>query len=398
MRVRFLTSIHYCESLMNLDRSACVKASVLVVDDKPDNLRLLSTILTDRGYEVRQALSGRMALTAARTRLPDLILLDVKMPDLNGYQVCEQLKADERTCHIPVIFLSALDRSPDKIKGFNAGGVDYITKPFQESEVVVRVEHHLEIARLQARLERQNAQLQQEIRDRIATERELLRSNEDLEQFARAVSHDLQQPLQSILGFSKILSLQDSQLSEAEVHNALSRIVQAGERMQQLIQDLLAYAQVDVSRTLEVVNCDLVVAEAIDNLQAAISQTGARIVVSRLPTVKGKSIQLIQVFQNTIGNALKFTRPDVPPEIDISVELREGEWVFRVRDNGIGINPQHYDLLFQLFQRLHSSDRYPGTGIGLATCKKIVESHGGRIWLESKLGMGTTFFFSLPKS
>lgn len=383
---------------MNLDRSARVKASVLVVDDKPDNLRLLSTILTDRGYEVRQALSGRMALTAARTRPPDLVLLDIKMPDLDGYQVCEKLKADERTRHIPVIFLSALDRSPDKIKGFSAGGVDYITKPFQESEVVVRVEHHLEIARLQARLERQNAQLQQEIRDRIATERELLRSNEDLEQFAHAVSHDLQQPLQSILGFSKILSLQYAQLSETEVSNSLSRIVQAGERMQQLIEDLLAYSQVDVSRSLEVVNCDLVVAEALDNLQAAISQTDACIAISPLPTLKGKSTQLIQVFQNLIGNALKFTQADVPPEIDISVELGEGEWVFRVRDNGIGIDPQHYDRLFQLFQRLHPSDRYPGTGIGLATCKKIVENHGGRIWVESQLGMGTTFFFSLPKS
>ncbi|RMG09206.1 MAG: hybrid sensor histidine kinase/response regulator [Cyanobacteria bacterium J055] len=382
---------------MNLDRSVRVKASVLVVDDKPDNLRLLSTILTDQGYEVRQALSGRMALTAARIRPPDLVLLDVKMPDLNGYQVCEQLKADEQTRHIPVIFLSALDRSPDKIKGFSSGGADYITKPFQESEVVVRVEHHLEIARLQARLERQNAQRQQEIRDRIAMERELLRSNKDLEQFAHAVSHDLQQPLQSILGFSKILSLQYSQLSEAEVGKYLWRIVQAGERMQQLIEDLLAYSQVDVSRSLEVVNCDRVVAEALDNLQAAISQTGARIAISPLPTIKGKSAQLIQVFQNLIGNALKFTRPDVPPDIDISVELGEGEWVFRVRDNGIGIDPQHYDRLFQLFQRLHLSDRYPGTGIGLATCKKIVESHGGRIWVESKPGWGTTFFFSLPK-
>jgi two-component system, sensor histidine kinase and response regulator len=383
---------------MNPHRAALVKASVLVVDDKPDNLRLLSAILTDRGYEVRQALSGQMALTAARTRPPDLVLLDIKMPDLNGYEVCKQLKTDERTRHIPVIFLSALDRSPDKVKGFSAGGADYITKPFQESEVVVRVEHQLEIAELQARLQRQNAQLQQEIRDRIATEQELLRSNEDLEQFAHAVSHDLQQPLQSILGFGKILLLKYPYLLETDVCNYLSRIVQAGERMQLLIEDLLAYSQVDVSRSIEVVDCDRILAEAIENLQAAISQTQAHITIQPLPTLKGKPIQLIQVFQNLIGNALKFTHLGVSPEIQISAQVRESEWVFKVSDNGIGIDPRHHKLLFQLFQRLHPSERYPGTGIGLATCKKIVESHGGRIWVESQPGKGTTFFFTLPKS
>lgn len=383
---------------MNPHRVASVKASVLVVDDKPDNLRLLSAILTDQGYEVRQALSGQMAITAAQNRPPDLVLLDIKMPDLNGYQVCEQLKTDERTRRIPIIFLSALDRSPDKVKGFSAGGADYITKPFQSSEVLVRVEHQLEIARLQAQLERQNAQLQQEIRDRIATEKELLRSNEDLEQFARVVSHDLQQPLQSILGFGKILLLKYPNLLESEICNYLSRIVQAGERMQQLIEDLLAYSQVDVSRSIEVIDCDRVLAEAIENLQAAISQTHAHLSTAPLPQVKGKSSQLIQVFQNLIGNALKFTRSNVPPEIEISAEIQEGEWVFRVRDNGIGIEPQNFDRLFQLFTRLHPSDRFPGTGIGLATCKKIVESHGGRIWVESQTGVGTTFFFTLPKA
>jgi two-component system, sensor histidine kinase and response regulator len=382
---------------MNPDRAAQVKVSVLVVDDKPDNLRLLSAILADRGYDVRQALNGRMALTAAQTRPPDLVLLDIKMPDLNGYQVCEQLKTNDRTRHIPVIFLSALDRSPDKVKGFSAGGVDYITKPFQESEVLVRVEHQLEIARLQTRLEQQNAQLQQEIRDHIATERELLRSNEDLEQFAHAVSHDLQQPLQSILGFGKILSLKYPYISEADVCHYLSRIVQAGERMQQLIEDLLAYSQVDVSRSLEVVDCNQILTEAIDNLQAAISATHAHLIITPLPQLKGKHTQLIQVFQNLISNALKFTHLDVSPQIRISAEAQESEWVFQVSDNGIGIEPQNRDLLFQLFQRLHPSDRYPGTGIGLATCKKIVESHGGRIWVQSQSGVGTTFYFTLPK-
>ncbi|MGB7273007.1 MAG: response regulator [Geitlerinemataceae cyanobacterium] len=383
---------------MTPHRAAPIKASVLVVDDKPENLRLLSAILTDRGYEVRQALSGHMAITAIHTRPPDLVLLDIKMPDINGYQVCKQLKTDERTRRIPVIFLSALDRSPDKVKGFSAGGVDYITKPFQESEVVVRVEHQLEIARLQAQLERQNAQLQQEIHDRIATEKELLRSNEDLEQFARAVSHDLQQPLQSILGFGKIILQKYPYLLESDICKYLSRIVQAGERMQQLIEDLLAYSQVEVSRSLEVVDCNEILAEAMENLEAAIAKTNAKVNIKPLPRLKGKSAQLIQVFQNVLGNALKFTHPNIPPKIKVWADEREDEWVFQVRDNGIGIEPHHFDRLFQLFARLHPNDRFPGTGIGLATCKKIVESHGGNIWIESTPGKGTTFLFTLPKS
>ncbi|MGB3559701.1 MAG: ATP-binding protein [Geitlerinemataceae cyanobacterium] len=383
---------------MTPHRAAPIKASVLVVDDKPENLRLLSAILTDRGYEVRQALSGHMAITAIHTRPPDLVLLDIKMPDINGYQVCKQLKTDERTRRIPVIFLSALDRSPDKVKGFSAGGVDYITKPFQESEVVVRVEHQLEIARLQAQLERQNAQLQQEIHDRIATEKELLRSNEDLEQFARAVSHDLQQPLQSILGFGKIILQKYSYLLESDICKYLSLIVQAGERMQQLIEDLLAYSQVEVSQSIEIVDCNKILAEAIENVEAAITAKKAHLNIKPLPQLQGKPAQLIQVFQNLLGNALKFTHPNIPPEIQVWAEERENEWMFQVSDNGIGIEPQNFDRLFQLFARLHPNDRFPGTGIGLATCKKIVESHGGHIWVESTPGKGTTFLFTLPKS
>lgn len=383
---------------MNHDRADQVKASVLVVDDKPENLRLLSAILTEQGYEVRQALSGRIALTAAQTRPPDLVLLDIKMPDMNGYQVCEQLKTHERTRHIPVIFLSALDRPPDKIKGFSAGGADYITKPFQESEVLVRVQHQLEIACWRQRLQQQNLQLQQEIHDRIAIEQELIRSNEDLEQFARAVSHDLQQPLQSLLGFSKILSMKYPHLPDAEVSRYICRIVQAGERMQQLIEDLLAYSQVDISRSLEVVDCNRILAEAIENLQAAISEKQAQLIISPLPQVQGKPAQLMQLFQNLLGNALKFTYPAVPPLVQMSAEPLDDRWLFQIRDNGIGIESQNYDRLFQLFVRLNPHDRYPGTGIGLATCKKIVESHGGRIWLESQPGNGTTFFFTLPNS
>lgn len=382
---------------MNPDRTDHVKASVLVVDDKPDNLRLLSAILTEQGYEVRQALSGRIALTAAQNRPPDLVLLDIKMPDMNGYQVCEQLKTHERTRHVPVIFLSALDRPPDKIKGFSAGGVDYITKPFQESEVLVRVQHQLEIACWRARLQQQNLQLQQEIHDRIAIERELIRSNEDLEQFARAVSHDLQQPLQSILGFSKILSMKYPHLCDAEASRYLSRIVQGAERMQQLIEDLLAYSQVDISRSLEVVDCDAILAQALENLQAAIAEKQAQVIASPLPQVNGKPAQLMQLFQNLIGNALKFTDPAVPPIVKICVQSLDEGWLFQIDDNGIGIEPQNYDRLFQLFVRLHPHDRYPGTGIGLATCKKIVENHRGQIWLESQPGNGTTFFFTLPK-
>lgn len=364
-------------------------AEILLVDDIPDNLRLLSSILTDKGYEIRKALNGKMALASAQAHPPDLILLDIKMPGISGYEVCKQLKADVHTSEIPVIFISALDEVLDKVKAFKVGGVDYITKPFQPEEVLARVESQLNLRRLQRQLTEQNQQLQ------LLNEK-LISSNKELEQFAYVVSHDLQQPLQSITGFAKIITLKYQNHLETEMSHYLTRIEDAGKRMQRLIKDLLDYCQIEnQQQQFELIDCNLVLKQVLDNLHLIISEKAVNINIDSLPTVIGNETQLIQLFQNLMTNAIKFVAPDILPQIKIFVEPKNNKWMFGIQDNGIGIKSGDLEHIFKVFHRLHSTQKYAGTGIGLATCKKIVERHGGDIWVESQPGIGTTFFFTI---
>lgn len=365
-----------------MNRSNPFKGDILLVDDTPDNLRLLSAMLTKRGFEVRKAIDGQSAIASAQADAPDLILLDVKMPEMEGYEVCKRLKAEPTTQDIPVIFISALDDVVDKVKAFAAGGVDYITKPFQEAEVMARIENQLNIQRLQRQLLEQND--------------ELVRSNRELEQFAYVVSHDLQQPLQSITGFAKLLLLRYEDSLDEPAIAYLHRMMDSGSRMQRLIQDLLAYAQVNKQeQPFESVDCNRVLEQVLDNLQAAIAEKNVVLTYDPLPTVVGSEVKLIQLFQNLIGNAIKFTHPGVTPHVSISVMQQDTKWLFSIHDNGIGIDAQNLEKVFDVFHRVHSTKDYPGTGIGLATCKKIVEIHGGYIWVESQLNAGTTFYFTL---
>ncbi|NJO80322.1 MAG: response regulator [Cyanobacteria bacterium RM1_2_2] len=360
-----------------------VKADILIVDDTPDNLRVLSAMLTNRGYEVRKALNGQRAIASVHSEPPNLILLDIKMPEMDGYEVCKQLKAAPRTCEVPIIFISALDDALDKVRAFAAGGVDYVTKPFQEAEVLARIEHQLRIQRLQHQLVEQN--------------KELLRSNRELEQFAYVVSHDLQQPLQSVTGFVKLLQLKYEPMLDRMAQDYLNRIHETGSRMQRLIQDLLTYAQVDKQeQEFQMIDCNQIFDQVLDNLQEAIITKHATITHDILPVVQGNEIQLIQLFQNLIGNGIKFVPFDVNPKIHVSVIQQKNQWQIGIQDNGIGIKAENYEQIFEIFQRVHSAETYTGTGIGLATCKKIVEQHKGQIWVTSQLGEGTTFYFTLP--
>jgi len=333
-----------------------------------------------------------MALASAHADPPDLILLDIRMPEMDGYEVCQQLKASELTQAIPVIFLSALDDVLDKVKAFGVGGVDYITKPFQTEEVLVRIEMQLRLRKLQRQLAEHNQELQK-------LNHALLVSNQELEQFAYAVSHDLQQPLQSITGFVGLIQMKYQGELDAGVLQYIDRIFEAGKRMQRLIQDLLAYAQVgQVDLALVPVESKLIVYQALANLEMLIAEKKADIIFGELPWVQGDETQLVRLFQNLIGNALKFTRSDTLPKIQISVTEQADHWLFGIHDNGIGIPAESLKDIFQAFKRLKSAQNYVGTGIGLATCKKIVKGHGGQIFAESTVGLGTVFYFTLPKA
>jgi signal transduction histidine kinase/DNA-binding response OmpR family regulator len=572
---------------------------IMVVEDTPASLHFLVDLLNEAGFFVRPASSGSLALRSAAARQPDLILLDVKMPQMDGYQVCRRLKAMEQTRNIPVLFISALADTADKVKGFNAGGVDYIAKPFQPQEVLVRIRLHLRLRELTEHLELEvnqrtaeltlaNQQLVQEITERRRVEMELSResdvnlataelsqqllspapvddiayrvlehakritgsphgyvgyidsqtgylvcptltrdvwdecrvsnktvifkefghlwgwglenrrplltntpaddprssgtppghvpirrflsapaligetlvgqvavanadddyadreldvmerlaglyaiaiqrqradeeldrhrghlqelveertaeleaTNRELEGFSYSVSHDLRAPLRHIDGFVELLRRQIESALDEKGRHYMDAISGAARKMGMLIDDLLAFSRMGRhDLTLQKVDLAHLVRDAIEELEPDAAGRNIAWRVSDLPTVMGDAAILRMVLVNLISNALKFTCPRQQAHIEIGSQPgRDSETVIFVRDNGVGFNMAHADKLFGVFQRLHSVERFEGTGIGLANVRRMIAKHGGRTWAEGKVDRGAVFYFSLPRT
>ena len=396
---------------MNLE--ANYSGKILIVDDNPNNLKVLYTYLKNAGFEVLVAEDGESGIEAVQHSQPELILLDVMMPDLDGFEVCRRLKSDRATKGIPIIFLTALSETVNKVLGFEVGGVDYITQPIENEEVVARVKTHLAMRRMRDCLQQQNDNLVGEIERRKEVETqlqlsnnnleetvadrtaELTSSNQDLEQFAYIASHDLRQPLRKIRMCTEYLSEDYAHCFDEQAESYMEYITKSVDRMYLLIDDLLTYSRVGKQEeAYAVIDLNTIVRDCLEDLSLTIEEKQATINYNNLPTVKGVLSEMRQLFQNLIGNALKFTG-ERSPIINITAKSQNQLYLFKVEDNGIGIEPQYADKIFQMFQRLHAASKYEGTGIGLAICQKVVTRHGGKIWVESELGKGSAFCFTI---
>jgi PAS domain S-box-containing protein len=485
------------------------KADILAIDDTPENLALLSQMLTAKGYKVRSVTKGSTAIRGAKAVPPDLILLDVKMPEMNGYEVCQQLKADDRTRNIPVIFISALGDVFDKVKAFQVGGVDYITKPFQVEEVLARLDTHLTIRNLQIKLQAQNEQLKQEISSKTAAEDKFAKAfracpnpiaiatyqtgslldvnqsflqmsgyttaelighqinqiyspsalevynqtlqelasqgfvrNLELEfqtksgqiktvllsvelielegtkctlqimnditerkrlenEFISLVSHELKTPMTSTIGALDLLNSGQLGTLSDRGQQILNVAIRNTERLIRLVNDILDLERMKSGNiTVEPVQCELqpLLIQAIETMQAMADKAQIQLQLEPCSVlIELDPDRLLQTLTNLLSNGIKFTEPGGTVQLKARIN-NDNYCCISVQDTGRGIPEDKLQSIFERFQQVDASDSRSkgGTGLGLAICRHIIERHNGKIWVESILGQGSTFYLSLP--
>lgn len=371
------------------------QGNVLIVDDNPANLDLLSSILRAKDYRVRAVPSGRMALDTARKHAPELILLDITMPGMDGFETCKTLKADPQLASIPIIFISALDDTTDKLKAFEVGGRDYVTKPFQAEEVLARVEHHIGLARLQKELVRQNENL-------IDANLKLKEMSVMKGNFTAMLVHDIRNPL-TLIG----LVLDEARL-DGGTSPTLDQAAHAMDNIQHLLKEMLEIYRSEQGETplafedfhpypwLEQI-------AAAHRLQAEAAGLHFQFQVpDTMPELKGDAGKLDRALTNLLGNALKYTPRGGAIRLEAALEYGSGvdaglRWLrIAITDTGRGIPPEQLPLIFDPFRQTQAADAEQGVGLGLAIVQRIIAAHKGRIHVNSQVGVGSTFIVQLP--
>ncbi|MEH1871627.1 hybrid sensor histidine kinase/response regulator [Nostoc sp.] len=428
---------------MDLNQTNHHKRNILVVDDTPDNLRLLSAMLTAQGFEVRKALNGKMALTACQMVLPDVILLDINMPDMDGYQVCQQLKANEKTCEVPVIFISALDDVVDKVKAFDVGGVDYIAKPFHGAEVVLRIQNQINLRMLQVKLQEKNLLLQQALDDLKASQVQQIQNEKmvALGQLVAGLAHEINNPISFIYGnlqyageyVQDLINLIEAYQQEypkatlkiqqiakdidlnfliPDLQNLIGAMYRGSDRIREIVLALQQFSRHDEAE-MKQVNIHEDIENTLVMLQHRLRETADRpaiIVVKdygKLPLITCYASELNQVFMHLLNNAIDAIEERVgkqsstpytlltTPQIRIHTEVTLNTIKIAIADNGCGIEESLRSRLFDPFFTTKPVGK--GSGLGLSISYQIiVQKHRGNITCTSSVGQGAEFAIEIP--
>lgn len=362
-----------------------VSNSVLIVDDTPNNLQVLGEVLERDGFSVRVAVNGRDAMQKCLSSPPDLILLDILMPGQDGYEVCQMLKAHPKLSRTPILFISAVDSLEQKIKAFEYGGSDYITKPFHEEEVLARVRAHIRLIHVD--------DLEQEVAVRTA---ELQASNESLDAFCASISHDLRTPACNVVSLCDILRNMMSEKMTSEEIELFNELYASADGILSRVNALLAISRLEREKIArERFDFSKLAEEISQRIQAKNPERQVEWKIEHGMFMDAVPLLITEVMENLMGNAWKYTMKKSHAVIRVFKEWIQDQEVFGVEDNGAGFSMEHAQKLFQIFQRLHASQDFPGDGIGLATVKKIIQHHGGQIWAEAEIGKGATFRFTV---
>ena len=382
------------------------RVNILMVDDQPENLIALEAMLEGLGQNLIAARSGRDALRALLEVDAAVVLLDVKMPDMDGFETAELIRSRERTRDTPIIFLTAADRNETlALRGYAVGAVDYLIKPVVPELVRSKVAVFVELAKKSQLLRRQADQLRQgeQAARELAEARAVLledleQKTREMETFSYAVSHDLRAPLRRIDGFSRALLESEADRLTGDSARYLQHIRQAAGDMSELIDGMLALSRVArADLRIRPVDFSAMADMVAVQLREADPARAAEIVIRPHVAASGDPQLLRVVLQNLFENAWKFTRTRPEARIEFGALNAHTDPIYFVRDNGVGFDPDYSDRLFKPFQRLHSARDFEGTGIGLATVHRIVQRHGGRVWAESTPGEGATFSFTLGR-
>lgn len=388
-----------------MNASPLSKGTLLIVDDTPELVRLLLNFLTKAGFEVLIAQDGKRGIERAERARPDLILLDVKMPGMDGFEVCHYLKSQEITHDIPIIFMTAIANAPiDKLKGFGVGAADYITKPIQYEEVLARVTTHLNLYKLQKQLTQQNQQLQEEITHRKQVEANLARVARLKNEFLANMSHELRTPLNAILGIAEAFQEEIYGPINQKQHRFLSTLEDSGRHLLSLINDILDFSRLEADKltlNLQPISVDDICQASLRMVQNIAYKKRLQVSTTldtMVDVIQADERRLKQILVNLLDNAVKFTPEGGTIALEVKGNTEQEIVHFHVKDTGIGIADSDMEHLFQVFVQLDGglSRVHEGTGLGLSLVYRLAKIHGGSVSVTSEVDQGSRFTVSLP--